>query len=95
MSKPEQAADGAPPAEVSKPPSGAKLDPTYYTWRNTFSIMLSRMTGDRDINLEQKYFEEQDVLKEDAFCRRCEKQRDHLLQYSMLYYPGVCSMPQY
>lgn len=84
MSKPEQAPDGAPPAEVSKPPTSAKLDPTYYTWRNTFSIMLSRMTGDRNINLEKKYFEEQDVLKEDAFCRTCEKRRDHLLQYSML-----------
>lgn len=81
MSTPEQAPDGAPPTEISKP-SAAKPDTSFYTWRNTFSIMLSRMTGDRDINLERKYFEAQDILKEDSFCRTCETRRDHLLQYS-------------
>lgn len=78
--------DGAAAAPSKPTPSSSspssKPDPVYYTWSNTFSILLSRMTGERNIPLEKNYFAEQDVLKEDVFCKRCETQRDYLLQYS-------------
>lgn len=83
MSRSEEAPDGPripPPTE--KPTENPKLDPTYYTWSNTFSILLGRMTGNRDVGLENAYFAEQDVLKADTFCKRCESNRDYLLQYS-------------
>ncbi|KAF2019412.1 mitochondrial inner membrane protease ATP23 [Aaosphaeria arxii CBS 175.79] len=84
MSSPEQVTDGAPAAATATatPPTTNKIDPVYYNWRNTFSIMLGRMSGNRDESLEERYFAEQDVVKAEAFCRRCEDRRDYLLQYS-------------
>lgn len=83
MSKSEEApTDGAPIATTTKPTPEAKLDPDYYTWSNTFSIMLSRMTGNRNLPLETAYFAEQDTVKAETFCKRCESNRDYLLQYS-------------
>jgi inner membrane protease ATP23 len=83
MSKPEQAADGAHPAAIAKPaPAPQKLDPVYYTWSNTFNIMLGRMTGSRDVELEKGYFTEMDSLKESTICNRCETNKSYLLQYS-------------
>lgn len=83
MSKSEPSPDGAPPASVAQPSaSPQKLDPVYYNWRNTFSIMLGRMTGGRNVDLERKYFEEQDIVNEEAFCKRCEDNRDYLFKYS-------------
>jgi hypothetical protein len=80
MSKDERPTDGAPPTEPTKPP--AKIDPVYYNWSNTFTILLSRMNGARDPALEQKYFTEQDAINGDRYCKRCETSRDYLLQYS-------------
>jgi inner membrane protease ATP23 len=68
-----------PPLPASETP---KIDPVYYTWSNTFSILLSRMTASRDIPLEKAYFAEQDIIKASSFCKRCESDRDYLLQYS-------------
>jgi inner membrane protease ATP23 len=92
MSRSEQAPDGAPNPTAStsptayvhqpSPPSNVDVDPTFYTWSNTFSILLSRMTGNRDIPLETSYFAAQDSIKAESFCKRCESNRDYLLQYS-------------
>lgn len=79
MSKPEIPTDGAP-ATPTKP--SPKLDPIYYNWSNTFSILLSRMNGTRDVSLEKNYFSEQDAINAEAYCRRCESNRDYLLKYS-------------
>ena len=83
MSKPEQPADGAHPAAIAAPgPAPQKLDPVYYNWSTTFSIMLGRMTGNRDVELERNYFTELDAAKADSICKRCESNKDYLLQYS-------------
>jgi inner membrane protease ATP23 len=70
------------PSTPTAPMQKVELDPAYYTWSNTFSIMLGRMTGNRDVNLEKNYFQEQDVVKAAAFCKRCEDNRDYLMKYS-------------
>jgi inner membrane protease ATP23 len=80
MSKPEQPTDGAAPTEPTNPP--AKIDPVFYNWSNTFTILLSRMNGARDPDLETNYFREQDAINGDRYCKRCETSRDYLLQYS-------------
>ncbi|KAF9694179.1 hypothetical protein EKO04_007941 [Ascochyta lentis] len=83
MSKPEQPADGAHPAAIAQPaPAAPKLDPVYYNWSNTFSIMLGRMTGSRDVELEKNYFTELDATKAESICNRCESNKTYLLQYS-------------
>ena len=84
MSTKEQAPDGKPPSETVKPsPSRPKkIDPIYYNWSSTFKIMLGRMTGGRDAQLERGYFEEMDAIKEESYCRKCETNRDYLLSYS-------------
>ncbi|KAF2113476.1 mitochondrial inner membrane protease ATP23 [Lophiotrema nucula] len=82
MSKSEQTPDGAPPAEAFKPTETKTLDPAFYTWSSTFSILMGRMTGNRDVQLEQNYFHEMDAVKEEAYCRKCEDRRDYLLKYS-------------
>ena len=73
---------GCKPAAVTAQPAPAKIDPVYYNWSSTFSIMMGRMTGNRDVGLEQNYFAEMDTLKADSICGRCESTRDYLLQYS-------------
>jgi len=85
MPAPEETSVGVPNSATSIPPPKPEpqnLDPVYYTWSNAFSIMLGRMTGSRDVALEKGYFEEMDVVKAETFCKRCETNRDYLLQYS-------------
>jgi inner membrane protease ATP23 len=86
MSKQEDAPDGVPNSASAKPPprpEAPKLDPVYYTWSSTFSILMGRyVTGNRDVALERNYFEEMDAVKADSYCKRCETNRDYLLQYS-------------
>ncbi|KAF2180542.1 mitochondrial inner membrane protease-like protein ATP23 [Zopfia rhizophila CBS 207.26] len=84
MSLSEQRTGGASTTQTDAKPSvnSQKLDPVYYTWSNFFSIALGRMTGDRNVNLEQKYFQEMDDIKEEDVCKKCEEQRDFMLQYS-------------
>ncbi|KAF1980165.1 mitochondrial inner membrane protease ATP23 [Bimuria novae-zelandiae CBS 107.79] len=86
MSKQEDAPDGVPNSASEMPPpkpEAPKLDPIYYTWSSTFSILMGRyVTGNRDFSLERKYFEEMDAAKAEAYCKRCETNRDYLLQYS-------------
>jgi inner membrane protease ATP23 len=82
MSNPETAPDGASLSAMTAPPPKKPLDPIYYNWSSTFSIMLGRMTGSRDVALEQSYFSEMDDLKADSICKRCETNRTYLLEYS-------------
>lgn len=86
MAKQDESPGGVPNSASTLPaprPEGPKLDPVYYTWSNTFSILMGRhVTGNRDVSLERKYFEEMDALKADSFCKRCETNRDYLMQYS-------------
>jgi inner membrane protease ATP23 len=82
MSSSERAPDGASISAMTTAPPPKKLDPVYYNWSSTFSIMLGRMTGSRDVALEQNYFSEMDELKADVICKRCEDNRSYLLEYS-------------
>jgi inner membrane protease ATP23 len=82
MSNPETAPDGASLTALTSPPPAKPLDPAYYTWSSTFSILLGRMTGRRDVQLESSYFHEMDALKADSICARCETNRNYLLKYS-------------
>ncbi|KAF9734796.1 Mitochondrial inner membrane protease atp23 [Paraphaeosphaeria minitans] len=86
MAKQEDVPDGVPNSASAKPPprpEAPKLDPVYYTWSSTFSILMGRyVTGNRDVPLERKYFEEMDATKAESYCKRCETNRDYLLQYS-------------
>jgi inner membrane protease ATP23 len=82
MSNPETAPDGASLTAMTAAPPPKKLDPIYYNWSSTFSILLGRMTQSRDVELENKYFTEMDELKADSICKRCEDNRSYLLQYS-------------
>ena len=70
----------------SPSPGGPKLtgyipgDDAWTRWRNWFSILAGKMDQE---GLEQ-YVCARDIRMEEADCKRCEKQRDYLLQYSML-----------
>ena len=47
-------------------------------WRNWFAIL----TGKMDKKGLQQYVEARDIRNEEADCKRCEKQKDYLLQFS-------------
>ncbi|KAI4612909.1 Mitochondrial inner membrane protease atp23 [Alternaria viburni] len=81
MANSETAPDGASLSAMAQPPP-QKIDPVYYTWSSTFNIMLGRMTGSRDIELERGYFNEMDKIKADSICKRCESNKEYLLKYS-------------
>ena len=48
-------------------------------WRNWFAIL----TGKMNQKGQEQYVEARDLRNEEADCKRCEKQRDYLLQFSM------------
>lgn len=81
MTQPENAPDGASLSAMATPPP-KPIDPVYYNWSTTFSIMLNRMTNTRNIEQERGYFSEMDALKADSICKRCESNKDYFLQYS-------------
>jgi hypothetical protein len=83
MTSSDQPQGGAPAASVARTESkDTTVDPVYYTWSNTFSILLGRMSGNRDPSLENKYFAEKDEVKAESYCKRCESNRDYLMKYS-------------
>jgi inner membrane protease ATP23 len=47
-------------------------------WRNWYAILTGKMN---EKGLEQ-YVQARDLRNEEADCKRCEKQRDYLLQFS-------------
>jgi inner membrane protease ATP23 len=55
-------------------------DDTWTQWRNIFSILTGKMS---DEGIEQ-FRVARDIRNEATDCKRCEDQRDYLLQWSML-----------
>ncbi|KAI9879440.1 MAG: Mitochondrial inner membrane protease atp23 [Pleopsidium flavum] len=70
----------------AEPPSNPSSKDTGYTpgddnfsrWRNVFAILTGSMTQEG----KELYRVARDERNEEADCKRCEKQRDYLLQYS-------------
>ena len=54
-------------------------DDGYTRWSNWFSLLTGKLTAEG----KEQYRIARDDRMEDADCKRCEKQRDYLLQYSM------------
>ena len=74
-------ADSAPSSPGSPENTGyIPGDDAWTRWRNWFSILTGKMDQE---GLEQ-YVRARDIRMEVADCKRCEKQRDYLLQYSKL-----------
>lgn len=53
-------------------------DDPWIRWRNTFRYLTGRLTEEG----ERQYRQGRDDRYEAADCKRCEDQRDYLLQYS-------------
>lgn len=53
-------------------------DDTWTQWRNIFSILAGKMTDEG----KEQFRIARDIRNEAADCKRCEDQRDYLLQYS-------------
>lgn len=53
-------------------------DDTWTQWRNIFSILAGKMTDEG----KEQFRVARDLRNEAADCKRCEEQRDYLLQYS-------------
>ena len=70
----------AEPSKPSSPPETGYTpgDDGFTRWRNTFNLLLGRMTEE---GVEQ-YKKGRDDRYEEQDCKRCEKNRDWLLQYS-------------
>jgi inner membrane protease ATP23 len=51
---------------------------SYSKWRNVFSILTGQMTQEG----KEQYRLARDLRNEEADCKRCEKQRDYLFNYS-------------
>lgn len=56
-------------------------DEKYARWRNIFAILTGTMTDEG----KEQFRKEREDLNEEADCKRCEQQRDYLLQYSSLF----------
>lgn len=53
-------------------------DDSWTQWRNIFSILTGSMTDEG----KEQYRVARDVRNEETDCKRCENQRNYLLQYS-------------
>ena len=53
-------------------------DDSWTQWRNIFAIMSGKMTDEG----KEQFRVARDIRNEAADCKRCEDQRDYLLQYS-------------
>lgn len=53
-------------------------DDTSTKWRNTFNLLLGRMTDEGMVQFKK----DRDDRNEKEDCERCEKHRDYLLKYS-------------
>ena len=65
---------------VTKPGNNGYIegDDAYTRWRNWISLLTGKM-NEQGI---KQYVEARDTRMEEADCKKCEKQRDYLLQYS-------------
>jgi inner membrane protease ATP23 len=67
-----------PTPEPSKDTGYVPSDDAWTQWRNIFSILSGKMTDEG----KEQYRLARDIRNEAADCKRCEDQRDYLLQYS-------------
>ena len=67
-----------PTPESSKDTGYLPSDDAWTQWRNIFSILSGKMTPEG----KEQYRVARDIRNEAADCKRCEDQRDYLLQYS-------------
>ncbi|MCJ1473245.1 Mitochondrial inner membrane protease atp23 [Lambiella insularis] len=77
MANPEASSAHKPNTSGDGPGDGCG-DGAYTSWRTWFSILTGR-THHQEL---QRYAKAKDIRNEEADCKRCEKQRDYLLQYS-------------
>lgn len=68
----------APSPERSSETGFVPGDDTWTQWRNVFSILTGKMTDEG----KEQFRVARDIRNEAADCRRCEDQRNFLLQYS-------------
>jgi len=64
--------------ETAEPTGFIPGDDAGTRWRNWFAILTGKM-NEKGL---QQYVEARDIRNEEADCKRCEKQRDYLLQFS-------------
>lgn len=82
---PDSQSPGAAASPVDKPDSGyIPGDDTWTQFRNIYSILTGKMSAEGI----EKFRVARDVRNEVADCKRCEEQRDYLLQYSELPEPN-------
>ena len=60
-------------------------DDTFTHWRNIFNILTGKMTAEG----REKFRVARDLRNETEDCKRCNDQRDYLLQYSKFEYSQV------
>ena len=66
------------PAPESKDTGFAPGDDGWTRWRNTFALMMGRLSPEG----EKQYLKARDDRMEETDCKNCEKWRDHCLSYS-------------
>lgn len=67
-----------PTSKISKDTGYLPGDDAWTQWRNIFSILSGKMTDEG----KEQYRLARDIRNEAVDCKRCEDQRDYLLQYS-------------
>ncbi len=71
--------DADPPPKPSPKDTGyTPGDDTFTKWRNIFAVLSGSMTDEG----KEQFRIDRDERNEASDCKRCEKQRDYLLQYS-------------
>lgn len=72
--------EAEPPSESTSKDTGyTPGDDTFTKWRNIFAILSGSMTDQG----KEQFRVDRDERNEESDCKRCEKQRDYLLQYSV------------
>ena len=80
VTPPSPMSEAEPPAKSASKDTGyIPGNDTFTKWRNIFAVLSGSMT---DEGTEQ-FRLDRDERNEKSDCKRCEKQRDYLLQYSM------------
>ena len=71
-----------PSSEPQKDTGFTPGDDSWAQWRNIFAILSGKMTDEG----KDQYRFARDIRNEAVDCKRCEDQRDYLLQYSEIRY---------
>lgn len=76
--------EAEPPSKSTSKDTGyTPGDDTFTKWRNIFAFLSGSMTDQG----KEQFRLDRDERNEESDCKRCEKQRDYLLQYSVSYVP--------